>query len=416
MMNSATVIHFIRPTTIVFSISLCALLLCSHAPTGSGSHRQATPLGSLHILMQQECEAFFRTTPQVRENKDSLFMVDIIEVMNGFPDTITRVRINLHGEGSIKFPRKSIEMKTAGKHAFFHNPGSTDEFFIIAMEEDSGYFRGFLGYSLLAELNLFFCHFEYIKVFFNGSYQGIYLFVEKSQEAIKDRIDSVVAVYRRNYDKLFEVKYLRAGHEQYQDTFRQMFASLYTMNDSLHGHALSGALNSVLRLDDYYRWLAVNTLVQNGDYLDEVFFYITPSAEAGRFRAGVAGWDYEDIFKPPHSGNAFVNSLVYCSEEPFDSVIVLDSVLYASFCAAFENMLLHTITPEFLLRIKESVLSDCAAQFNEPATCAVMNNFYGAGAEAADVLEEMINNKFDFLIERRDSILHVLKGWAPGRN
>ena len=53
-------------------------------------------------------------------------------------------------------------------------------------------------------------------------------------------------------------------------------------------------------LDIYMKWLAFNFFIRNGDYTDEVYFYMDPAT--GKYR--IIPWDYDDIFASgPHEGS-----------------------------------------------------------------------------------------------------------------
>ena len=69
--------------------------------------------------------------------------------------------------------------------------------------------------------------------------------------------------------------------------------------------------------------------VQNGDYSDEVFFYIDPKIR--KFR--IIPWDYDDIFaNAPHEGGAENKKALseinlFSTEDHLDEKIATDSYL-----------------------------------------------------------------------------------------
>lgn len=392
----------------ILFVCFIPLILTSCSFLISDNQIQVEALGELQLIMPEEVEAFFRITPQIKENKDSLFWIDVNAIHQGDSLSFSDVRINLHGENSIKFPRKSIELKFNGKEYFFNNTNRTKEFFIIAMEEDSGYIHNFIGYSLLTELGLFFSHFEYIKVYFNDSYEGLYLLVEKSQDAIKDRLYPVAAVYRRDYNQDFWKRYLNDDYSSYDDYFREMLSSLYKFTTEYNNDELLDSLQTILKMDYYCRWLGVNKLLRNGDYLDEVFFYVKPANNNKNFIFNITGWDYEDIFKPPHNGNGMENSLIYCSEEEFDVAIAEDSVLYAYYKTILYDELNNILTYSFIEDVKTELESTLIRQFDDSTTCHIMNNFFIDGMDAKTELLKLIDGRFDYIFFHRDSILDVL--------
>ena len=187
-----------------------------------------------------------------------------------------------------------------------------------------------------------------------------------------------------------------------------MLASLYTLKDSFNNQELFDTLNSILNLEDYFKWQGINKLLKNGDFLDEVFFYALPNSVNSSFIFRITAWDYEDIFKPPHSGNGFSNSLLYCNEEPFDVIIAEDSVLYNSYKKTFKKELEQDITASLLDEIENDLNNTLVPLFNDSATGSIMNNFYSSGEDAKTELENLISDKINYIKSHRDSILQVL--------
>lgn len=361
-------------------------------------------LGTLKLYMPDEVEAFIRITPQLTANKSIIFYITAKTIFNGNTTYYDHVRMNLHGESSLSYPRKSLELQFDDEDYFFNYPDITDEFFIISMEEDSGYFNNYLGYSFLKRMNLFFSHFEYIKVYINDSYEGLYLFVEKTQEAVKKRFNSVMAVYRKHHEK-FYLKYLNDFYIHYGDSMHSALASLNTLMDQYTGDTLLNEITKFLDFDSYCQWLALNKLLKNGDYSDEAFFYALSQNDSFLFK--VTGWDYEDIFKPPHGNNGFENSLVYCSEYKFDRAIANDSILYNNYRENLKKILTSFITPEFIDSIKNEIETRLIPLFYHKPTAKIMNNFSTSSNDAPKELKELIDSRFNFIFFHRDSILSI---------
>ncbi|RNF20213.1 hypothetical protein TcG_03793 [Trypanosoma cruzi] len=83
-----------------------------------------------------------------------------------------------------------------------------------------------------------------------------------------------------------------------------------------------------LDLPQYMAWIAINTILQNGDYDDEVFFYgVLKPIQYGNsnFQSpiylGVMGWDYDTVFSPCHRKVWFKASVMYCAETTLDKSI-----------------------------------------------------------------------------------------------
>jgi hypothetical protein len=94
-------------------------------------------------------------------------------------------------------------------------------------------------------------------------------------------------------------------------------------------------------VDQYMLWVAANTLLQNGDYDDEVLFY-----QAGSV-LGVMAWDYDSIFSPCHRGGkqALKSDLLYCAETPLEKKILSVPALRAGFARLARCAMQRELSP-----------------------------------------------------------------------
>lgn len=72
------------------------------------------------------------------------------------------------------------------------------KFLLLNMLFDPSAFEMYVSYRLLAELGLFPSYFQYASVFINGIPQGLYLLVERPEDAIRRNSSTVVSVIRPN--------------------------------------------------------------------------------------------------------------------------------------------------------------------------------------------------------------------------
>jgi hypothetical protein len=393
----------------VFPAVLTLMIACSDEEPDLSIITDAgeSNIGILKFYMSEDATQFFSITPQTREGKSVQFDVTAVCIVNGVSDTLTNVDVNLHGEHSLKYLRKSFEVDIHSRKRLFNNTVDTDEFFIIAMSEDIGYFLNYTAYSLLKRTGLFFCHKEYIDVYINDEYQGLYLFVEKPQNAIPAAVDNVVVVLRRDYDGIFYNLYCDSMYDC--NKIHDEAGYLYSLINQYHGTQLLDSIRQHLNIENYCRWLGFNTLVRNGDYVDEVNFYAVATDGNARFVFDVSGWDYEDIFAPPHNDVSIPGSLIYNGEDSIDVVIARDSALYSFFLRQFDMLLKEIITPSALDSVEQDVRNYLLYQFRRPAVSAVMTNFSTSDSSAYNELETLINSTFSYIRNRRDSLLIVLQ-------
>jgi spore coat protein H len=163
-------------------------------------------------------------------------------------------------------------------------------------------------------------------------------------------------VLRRGYDHAIDKtknnkKYDRNSYKKYLSNYNQLYKSL----DKGTGEGLYKILSEYIDLENYMKWLAFNFLVHNGDYADEVFFYIDPGIDKYR----IIPWDYDDIFAiSPHEGKELRNKilgdkLIFSSEDLLDQKIAADPYLYGEYLKRFKEVL-DQITPELLKNIIEN--------------------------------------------------------------
>ena len=186
--------------------------------------------------------------------------------------------------------------------------------------------------------------------------------------------------------------------KKYLSNYKQLYRSL----DKDTGEGLYKILSEYIDLEGYMKWLAFNFLVRNGDYADEVFFYIDPEIEKYR----IIPWDYDDIFAiSPHEGKEQRNKilgdkLIFSSEDLLDQKIAADPYLYEGYLKRFKEVL-DKLSPELLKNVIEN-------------SYAELYPFYSD--------EEIISNsKFDYykdasLENLKDYMLSIYLSLSASRN
>jgi len=137
-------------------------------------------------------------------------------------------------------------------------------------------------------------------------------------------------------------------------------------------------LESLFDFDIYLRWLAFNTLMRNGDYIDETFFYAslehTGDGEVLYYRN--IGWDYDDLNSGCHYGavDALVDPhrIAYCAEDEIDLSMLRSVAIYDRFIDHLVDMLDVTITEEILAAELATIREELFAVLDNDAACAAM--------------------------------------------
>lgn len=85
----------------------------------------------------------------------------------------------------------------------------------------------------------------------------------------------------------------------------------------------------------YLAWIATNTILQNGDYDDEVFFYSSGSY------LGMMAWDYDNTFAACHrkGANAVRSEIMFCAETPLERLTLQDRRLNDAYVSSLSCLL-----------------------------------------------------------------------------
>lgn len=242
--------------------------------------------------------------------------------------------VHSRGQTTLGFPRKSLSIDLE-KPVHFSSKGRESKLkhlILLSLAMDKYYIRNRLAFGMMQEIGLMDYYFSYANLEINGINQGIYLLVERPQDWAIQEAKSPIVIrrgYRHSIEKAKLSKPLaKSKAKEYEDSFK----SIYQLLKNESGSKLYESLKQKLDLENYMSWMAFNFLVRNGDYADEVFFYIDP--KSGLFR--VIPWDYDDIFSAfPHEGLAAQRSdptpYIFSKEDELDKKIAEDEFLYARY-------------------------------------------------------------------------------------
>jgi spore coat protein H len=272
-------------------------------------------------------------------------------------DTVKPKDISTRGQSTLMFERKSLSFSLKSNASFKHGDRteSLNKFSLLNLSMDKYYCRNRLAFEMMEALGLFDLFYSFCELRINDRSEGVFMIMETPESwAIRERKSPLVI--RRGYDHKIEKtknnkKNDRTSDKKYLSNYRQLYNSL----DTYTGEELYTALSEYIDLEDYMKWLAFNFLVHNGDYADEVFFYIDPEIEKYR----IIPWDYDDIFAiAPHEGKEVRNKilgdkLIFSSEDLLDQKIATDPYLYERYLKTFKEAL-DKLTPELLKNVIEN--------------------------------------------------------------
>ena len=170
--------------------------------------------------------------------------------------------------------------------------------------------------------------------------------------------------------------------------YKSNYKRIYSVIKKYQGEDLYHQLTKYLDVEMYMQWLAFNYIVRNGDYTDELYFYI--DAEDDRFK--IIPWDYDDILSTfPHEGleqrNAILDSkLLFSSEELLDQIIATDDYLYSLYLAQLD-IVIEQLKPEMLKNELETIYQELYPFYanNEIIAQSVHNQYPKANLETLEM-------------------------------
>jgi spore coat protein H len=172
---------------------------------------------------------------------------------------------------------------------------------------------------------------------------------------------------RRGYNhQIDKIKTGKTTEKEEVKRYSGSFSQIYKSLNKYSGEEYYRFLSEKLDVDVYMRWLAFNYFVRNGDYTDEVFFYIDPKTE----KFSIIPWDYDDLFSVrPHEGNTesrkkIGNKLFFSTEDKLDEKIVNDPYLYGKYLIQLDELLKQE-SPDVLKNIFEKTYAELYPYYSD---------------------------------------------------
>lgn len=325
---------------------------------------------------------------------------------------------HLHGQSSLSCDRHSYTFQLDGPSRYLLADSASDEYTLVSMCDDPAYVYAPTVYTLLSD-DLFNSKWRFVELVLDGRTRGIYILMEKTREELVRDFARVTSVMRRLYpsgtNEGFEVLYssnddLVAPATRYKD--------FMTKIAPLSGAPLISALREQLDYDQYLRYLANQSVLQSGDYIDELYLIGSEQAngmgattETYRFMA----WDPEG-YTACHAGgaNAYVdaNGMAYCAESRLDFKILPDALVYKDFVTKLEESLANQLIRTRMATALDQVRTALQGWLTRPEICAAMTELLKINAGAADcaVARTVIGSRADAILAGYDARRTKLQG------
>ncbi len=320
-------------------------------------------------------------------------------------------KIHTRGNTTLHFRRKSYSLQINKKTSFYQKKRKEKlkKFYAISLSMDKYYIRNRLAFGMMEKIGLFHLFYGYAEIAINDNSEGIYMLLERPQDwAIKKKNSPLVIRrgYNQNIDKIKTRKEVgRQDEKIYKNHYKKIYKSL----NVYQGKALYDSLSQWLDVELYMKWLAFNYFVKNGDYTDEVYFYIDPTD--GKFK--IIPWDYDDIFAiAPHEGNAIKksklgNKYIYSSEDELDRKIANDPYLYNIYISIFKETL-GALSENVIKDIFENTFAELLPYMTKEETLS-MAKFDLYKDASIETLSIEMQTLYVLLVQSRNSYLNYLQ-------
>jgi len=271
--------------------------------------------------------------------------------------------IKTRGKNALDFQRKSFAVVLNETLAIERRNGSDmaklKRFKLISLAMDKTYIENRIGYGILEEQGIMPLFYRFVELKINGSTQGIYLLVEDPEQYYLE-IGSEFILRRGYYNSFDDIEYSPSYHSIPRESYETRFQEIYSSLPTLQGEALYKALNERLNMEQYFRKMGIDYLLQNGDYTDEIYLYALIHQDKPRF--SIIPWDYDDLFSSyPHEvginwGTGHLlgdrhyethqdvldvlgEKMIFSIEDDLDYSIAMDPYLYERYESSISGMI-----------------------------------------------------------------------------
>ncbi|MBL7672303.1 MAG: CotH kinase family protein [Bdellovibrionaceae bacterium] len=273
----------------------------------------------------------------------------MVVIQPGQENQNIKIKMSTRGLTSLaKFSRKNFNIKSKDDQKIQIGQIKGKALVLSASPEDILGTKNKFAYKMLMFAGIRSFNPQYAEVVINGLSRGLY-FVTKSadDEILKATDNEAECVVRRRYaDKIEEKGHDKDLDKNICDKYVSALTKLHKKAEKLKGQELLDTLSKTLNLEAYMKWIALNYLLKNGDYSDEVFFFgkiLGKGTPNEKLYFDILPWDNDDIdsasahfagiFGSPNHGRDEVSrkTLIRSFESSLDKAIAKDPVMLRMF-------------------------------------------------------------------------------------
>ena len=305
----------------------------------------------VHFEFNAQQKEIFNTIVQKRSRVD--FELSVKSSSNGITHS---AKAHLRGQSTLRLcGRKSYSLELANGFPKNLLPNASGHhYFLMALCFDQMNIRSHTAYELWQSLGLFPMRYRFIELFINGTSQGIYMILENPSTALIQKRSHTSSIIRRDFDLSINTTYPQVKYSSTTETNASgNYINAFLDIDKTPENELTTILEKTIDLEQYITHLATATILQNGDYVDEILFIRQESlSDDGLFmdRYQILKWDPDELFRPCHIAGqiAFKDpwKIAYCVESEVGKAILSQPVLYDRFVNKVEELLSDKLSKE----------------------------------------------------------------------
>ena len=339
-------------------------------------------------------------------------------------------RMGIRGETALDFRRKSYSVGLEYPFAVKEREGGGDKvlesFKLISLAMDYTYINNRLAFGMLQKAGIMPLFYRFTELCLNGETQGVYFLVEDPEEYTQDLGSEYIL--RRDYNhNINSFEHKPGNHDVDAETYREYYKEIYRSLPLLEGQALYEHLTQRLDLDQYFRKMGVDYLLQNGDYTDEVFLYATMDQDDIIFR--IIPWDYDDIFSAnPHevgrswgTGTLFGSrsysnraevldeigdKLIFSIEDDLDYAIAMDPFVYEKYESSLRELFAE-LDETFITSLFSDLEKELTPYYEDPDL--ILQSQYDQRPTDLQSWHDNMDEKESFVLERLTQIKRKLQ-------
>ena len=327
--------------------------------------------------------------------------------------------------------RKSLSVTLRGDGVRLMTGSLGTKFLLVSMCYDDRYVKTFLVLSMAKKLGLFPLAFRYVRLKVRTipggqtEHEGLYLMMDDPKASLLRDHNDLNVVVRRRFDPARGTKDPKSVPDvnAFPDTefngiaARVRYEKIVLTSETCDalGTACFNALNELLDVDGYLRWLALNTWVHSGDYVDELWLHA--SNEIGNPRFELNAWDPDDAFESCHhngedalifSDSDAKSDLLYCAEGAIDRVLLRSPYMFERYLEQLNFVLREGIKSDALRAIvkrQETQLRNLLTDKDNATALALLEllKINPSISNASEALDEILGslNYYETLVNAR---------------